>query len=544
MRDYLREKVSSALRSLGVVPDLDFEFEKPRLPEHGDLTTNVAMVLAKRLKKNPRLLASEIIDHIDIDPTFINKPEAAGPGFINFKFTDRFYHFQLGKLLEREETFGRSETGKNKKTMVEFVSANPTGPLTVGHGRNAVFGDTIANLLEWTGHDVTREYYFNNAGRQMRVLGDSVRLRYLELLGKSIPFPEDYYQGGYIKDIAQHLQKESGDTLTDEPPEGKFKAQAEREIFDDIRGTLRRLGIEFDSFYNENLLYETGKVKQTIEDFRAKGLAYEKDGATWLRTGEWGGEKDKVIVKSSGEPTYRLPDIAYHIEKFKRGYELMVDVFGSDHVATYPDVLSGLEALGYDSKKVKVLIHQFVTIVQDGEIVKMSTRKANYITLDDLIAEVGPDVVRYFFLMRSITSHLNFDLNLARQHSDENPVYYLQYAHARIAGILRNAGKEGRPFVPGKANLEVLKNPDEVALIKALLLFPEVVESCALSFEPHHLAEYLHQVAALFHRFYHEHKVLGSDIDLTEARLGLCEATRVVLRNGLAVFGVSAPEKM
>jgi arginyl-tRNA synthetase len=263
-----------------------------------------------------------------------------------------------------------------------------------------------------------------------------------------------------------------------------------------------------------------------------------------LRTEDLGGEKDKVIVKSSGEPTYRLPDIAYHVEKYKRGFDLMIDIFGSDHVATYPDVLAGLKALGYESDKVKVLIHQFVTIVQDGEVVKMSTRKANYITLDELIDDVGADVVRYFFLMRGITSHLNFDLNLARQHSDENPVYYLQYAHARIASILRNAAKEGGPFGPGEAKLDLLRTPEEIALIKLLLSFPEEVESCALSFEPHHLAEYLHTVAGEFHRFYHEHRVLTDDRDLRSARLGLCMATRVVLKNGLAVFGISAPEQM
>jgi arginyl-tRNA synthetase len=544
MKEYLREKVASSLRTLGITSDVIISFDIPRQPEHGDLTTNVAMVLAKNLKKNPRQFAAEIIAHLDIDPSLINKPESAGPGFINFKFTDRFYHHQLGELLTHEGTFGRSNIGRGRKTLVEFVSANPTGPLTVGHGRGAVFGDTVANLLEWTGHDVTREYYFNNAGRQMRVLGDSVRLRYLEFVGQSEDFPGDYYQGAYIKDIAQHLYEEYDNRLISEPPEGKFKEQAEREIFDDIKGTLKRLGIEFQSFYNENSLYETGKIKQIIEAFREKNLVYEKEGALWLRTEELGGDKDKVIVKSTGEPTYRLPDIAYHVEKFTRGYDLMIDIFGSDHVATYPDVLAGLKALGYDAEKVKVVIHQFVTIVQDGEIVKMSTRKANYITLDELIAEVGADVVRYFFLMRGNTGHLNFDLNLAKQHSEENPVFYLQYAYARIASIFRNAEKEGRSFETEKAQFELLKSPVEISLIKTLLLLPEVVESCALSFEPHHLAEYLHDVAGLFHRFHHEHKVLGEDVELSCARLGLCEATRVVLKNGLAVFGISAPEQM
>lgn len=542
MKEYLRQKVTSSLQMLGITSDVTFD--KPRQPEHGDLTTNVAMVLAKNLKKNPRQLAGEIIKHLDIDPAFINTPEVAGPGFINFRFTDRFYHHQLGQLLAHEERFGRSDIGKGKRTLVEFVSANPTGPLTVGHGRNAVFGDTVANLLEWTGHEVTREYYFNNAGRQMRVLGDSVRLRYLELLGQSVTFPDDYYQGAYIKDIACHLYEKHGSTQANEPPEGVFKEQAEREIFDDIKSTLKKLGVEFQSYYNENSLYETGKIKQVIEDLRAKDLVYEKDGALWLKMKVLGGENDKVIVKSTGEPTYRLPDIAYHVEKFRRGYDFIVDIFGSDHVATYPDVLAGLKALGYDSEKVKVLIHQFVTILQDGEVVKMSTRKANYITLDELIDEVGADVVRYFFVMRSITSHLNFDINLAKSQSDENPVYYLQYAHARISSILRTATKDGLSLSTDEPVLELLSASEEIALIKTLLLLPEVIESCALTCEPHRLAEYLHTVAGLFHRFYHEHRVLGDDPRLTSARLGLCAATGVVLKNGLAVFGISAPEQM
>ena len=542
MKEYLRDKVVSSLRSLGITSDVTFE--KPRQPDHGDLTTNVAMVLAKSMKKNPRQLAMDIVANLDVDEMLIHKPEVAGPGFINFKFTDRFYCRALVQLLSRAESYGRSSIGKGKKTLVEFVSANPTGPLTVGHGRNAVFGDTVANLLEWTGHDVTREYYFNNAGRQMRVLGDSVRLRYLEVLGKAVSFPDDYYQGAYIKEIARRLFEKHGNGLKDEAPEGRFKEQAEREIFEDIKNTLKRLGIEFQTFFNENSLYETGKIKEVIDAFKAKQLAYEKDGALWLKTEVLGGEKDKVIVKSSGEPTYRLPDIAYHIEKFRRGYDLMVDIFGSDHVATYPDVLAGLKALGYESEKVRVLIHQFVTILQDGEVVKMSTRKANYITLDELIDEVGADVVRYFFLMRSITSHLNFDINLAKSQSDENPVYYLQYAHARIASILRSAEADGLTIGGDESLFELLKTPEEIALIKSLFLFPEVVESCALTYEPHRLAEYLHEAAGLFHRFYHQHRVLGDDPRLTAARLGLCEATRTVLKNGLTVFGISAPGQM
>lgn len=543
MKQYLRERVSSCLKRLGLGETVHPTFEQPRNLEHGDLTTNVAMVSAKHLGRPPRQIAQEIVQALEIDADLVDKVEIAGPGFLNFHFTDKFYQAQLAEILKQAGAFGRMTKGTRCKTQVEFVSANPTGPLTVGHGRGAVYGDTIARLLEWTNHEVTREYYFNNAGRQMRVLGDSVRLRYLEQLGEETTFPEDYYQGDYIREIARHLIELHGDKLRNEPAEGTFKQQAENEIFDDIKKTLRSLGVQFDVFYNENSLYETGKVKEVIEELRGRDLAYEQDGALWFRMTSLGGEKDKVIVKSTGEPTYRLPDIAYHREKLRRGFDLVIDVLGADHIATYPDVLAALNALGYDAGKVKVLIHQFVTIVQNGEIVKMSTRKANFITLDELIAEVGPDVVRYFFVMRGIGSHLNFDLALARQQSEENPVYYLQYAHARIASIVRHAESQGIQ-ASGAAAIEKLSQPEEISLMKVLSNFPDLVESCASTFEPHRLAEYLHDVAGAFHRFYHVHRVLSEDRDLTRARIALCLGTKTVLANGFTILGISAPEKM
>jgi len=543
VKRYLQEKIKASLRAIGVDEAATITFEKPRQPEHGDLTTNIALILARKAGKNSRDLARDILAHMEIDNTLVPKAESAGPGFINFAFSPEFYRRQFVEMLKNEKSFGRTESGKGKNAQVEFVSANPTGPLTVGHGRNAVLGDTIANLLEWTGHDVTREYYFNNAGRQMRVLGDSVRLRYLEVLGEAISFPEDYYQGEYIREIARNLHKEHGDALRAESAEGKFKERAEKDIFEDIKKTLRSLGIEFRSFFNEDSLYSSGKIDELIGELRTRELVYDKDGALWLKTSKLGSEKDKVIVKSSGEPTYRLPDIAYHREKFHRGYDLMIDILGSDHIATYPDVLAAIKALGYDSDKVKVLIHQFVTILQDGEVVKMSTRKANFITLDELIDEVGADVVRYFFLMRSHTSHLNFDLNLAKQHSDENPVFYLQYAYARIASIVRHASEGGRAGEPSFSSA-LLRESEEIELIKVLLLFPETVESCALAFEPHRLTEYLHTVAGVFHKFYHERRVVSDDAGLTSARLALCRGTTAVLRNGFAILGISAPERM
>ena len=378
----------------------------------------------------------------------------------------------------------------------------------------------------------------------MRILGDSVRLRYLEILGLTIGFPDDYYQGEYIKDIARHLHEQYGDALRNEPSEGKFKDQAEQEIFADIKKTLKSLGIEFASYYNENSLYTSGKITEVVDLLRDMGLVYEQEGAVWFKSSAVGGEKDKVIIKSTGEPTYRLPDIAYHREKYRRGYDLMIDVFGADHVATYPDVLAALKALGFDISRMKVLIHQFVTIVQNGEVVKMSTRKANFVTLDELIEEAGADVVRYFFLMRTISSHLNFDLALAKKQSDENPVYYLQYAHARICSILRFSTKEGARTPAHSVDVDLLTAPEELALIKMLLQFPETVESCAGAFEPHRLADYLLVVAGAFHTFYHQHRVVTDDAALTAARLALCQAVRIVIRNGLDILGITAPEQM
>jgi len=542
LKNYLYTIFNKLSDKLDYLKNVDFIFTIPNQQAHGDYSTNVAMLLTKVLKKNPRDIANEIISNLEYDKSVIEKIEIAGPGFINFYFTKKYVTNVIKDIIEKSENYGRSNKYNGKIAQVEFVSANPTGPLTVGHGRNAVTGDTIANLLEWIGYKVEREYYFNNAGRQMRILGDSVRLRYLELLGHNIEFPEEYYQGDYIKDIAKKLYDEYGDKLINENPEGIFKQRAEKEIFDDINKTLSRLNIHFDNYYNENSLYEEGRIEKLLKLFEEKKLSYKKDDAVWLKLSELGNEKDKVIVKSTGEPTYRLPDIAYHITKFERGYDLIVDLFGSDHNATYPDVLAGLKALGYDINKVKVLIHQFVTIIQNGEVVKMSTRKANYVTLDELIDEVGSDVVRYFFNMRSISSHLNFDIGLAKKQSDENPVFYLQYAHARISSILRMTKDENLNL--SLENLELLTQDEEQNLLKKLFEFPDEVLLSAENFEPHRICVYLEELAALFHKFYTECRIIGSPKELAEARIALIIAVQTVLRNGLKILGVSAPEKM
>lgn len=542
MKNYLENIFNEASKQLTYLSDVELMFEIPKTFSHGDFSCNVAMMLTKKLKKNPRLIAEEIISNLNYDEDIIQKIEIAGPGFINFFFTPSFIAKVIENILTQKENYGRTNKYKGKKANVEFVSANPTGPLTVGHGRNAVIGDTVANMLEAIGYDVEREYYFNNAGRQMRVLGDSLKQRYLQLLGDKIDFPKDYYQGEYIEEIAAELVKESGDSLKNENPEGKFKEKAEQAIFNDIKKSLKLLGMEFNTLSNENTLFEEGKIKALLKTFKEKNLSYKKDGAVWLKFTELGGEQDKVIIKSTGEPTYRLPDIAYHITKFDRGYDLMVDVFGSDHAAAYPDVLAGLKALDYDTDKVHVIIYQFVTILEDGEIVKMSTRKANYVTLDELVDEVGSDVVRYFFNMRNTSSHMNFDLTLAKKQSDENPVFYLQYAHARICSILRTVVEEN--IISSVKNLNLLVKDEEQQLLKKLNQYEEEILYASENFEPHKICTYLEELAAAFHKFYTFCRILGSEKKLAEARLALSEATKTVLQNGLGILGVSAPERM
>ncbi len=544
MKSYLESIIKNSLEQFGSLEEEPvIIIEQPRIPEHGDLSTNVAMTLTKILRKNPRAIAQEIINNIDYDPKKIKSIEIAGPGFINFRFSDQWLYDQLQSISSKESTFGRSDINKDKTVLVEFVSANPTGPLTVGHGRNAVLGDTIARLFEWTGADVEREYYFNDAGRQMRVLAQSVQARYLELLGVPDPeFPEDGYQGEYIRDIAQTIVDEKGDSLKDSDDLDTFKEYAQELIFRDIQQTLERMNIRMNNFFNEHDLYVNGAIEDVVQKLRDKGLVYEKEDATWFKTTEFGKDKDTVLIKSTGEPTYRLPDIAYHRNKIQRGYDLCIDVFGADHIATYPDVVSAVNALGFDTDKIEVLVYQFVTLVKDGKPFKMSTRKANFVTLDELMDMVGSDVTRFFFLMRSPGTHLEFDIGQAREAGEKNPVFYLQYAHARIQSIMRKIGDEFA--FTGEPDLNLLTHETEIALVKTLLRLPEIVQLCAQRREPHHMITYLNGLASDFTQFYHHCHILGEPEDLAYARKTLAHATAAVLRNGLEVLGINAPDRM
>lgn len=549
MKEYLLQAVNEALQSLHY-PATDVTFDKPKLTAHGDLTTNIAMMLAKSAGKNPREIAKAIVDALHLDPRRIANVEIAGPGFINFRFAAVSVVEEAKKILSAEKDFGKSDIGKKVKTNVEWVSANPTGPLHSGHGRQVILGAVISNLLEWSGYDVTREYYFNNAGNQMRKLGESIYARYRQLLGDDYSFPEEGYQGDYIREIAEEILKEKGNSLRETDAEREyFRKRGEEWCFASIRRTLERLDVHHDVFYNEDSLYTSGKIAEVIDEFRKRDLVYEHEGALWFRATALGLDKDRVIVKSTGEPTYRLPDIAYHREKFRRGFELVVDIFGADHIATIPDVLAGVKALGFNTDKVKVIIHQMVSFVAGDEVIKMSKRNAKVYTLDDLINEVGSDAVHYFFVMRSANTHLEFDIELAKEQSEKNPVYYLQYAHARIASILRFAQEQGINVADSGLLLstftsEVVKETEEIELLKLLLEFPEIVQSCTETYEPHRLTTYLREVAEAFHRFYHEHRVVSDNKDVMLARLALCRMTKIVIANGCTILGVNAPEKM
>ena len=521
-----------------------YAVELPKRQGQGDFSTNLAMVAAGIDKKKPRDFAALLADMLAEEKGLFERVEVAGPGFVNMFVAADVWRGLIPEILAAGNTFGRSDHGAGRRVMVEFVSANPTGPLSIGHGRQAILGDAIARLLTATGHLVHREYYYNNAGRQMRVLAASTRARYLERLSLPFEFPEDGYQGEYIYEIAQSLIDEEGEALKDSAELAPFQRRAEEFIFADIAATLTRLDIHFDEYYNERSLYEKGYIEEVIDILREKGFVYEQDGAVWFRTTALGLEQDRVIVKSTGEPTYRLPDIAYHREKFRRDFDWLINIFGSDHIATVPDVLAGVRALGYDETKITVVLHQFVTLTRDGKQVKMSTRKANFVTVDELLDIVGTDAVRFFFMMRRADSQMEFDLELATRESQENPVYYVQYAHARLCSVQAQAQKAGLTPASDSGLLSLLTEPEEMQLLQTLAAFPSLVETSALELAPHKLIFYLMDLAGRIHSYYNKHKVVGDDARLSAARLALVAALLTVLKNALAISGLHAPEKM
>ena len=530
----LIQALSDSLSALGL-PEQDIKLSPPNNPDFGDLSSNLALALAKDLQKNPIQIANDIKDTLKLPQGLIDEVTVTPPGFLNFKIGQNYYYETLAQILS-DQNFGRGITGKGKKANVEFVSANPTGPLTVGHGRQAVLGDCVARILQWNSYDVTKEYYYNNAGRQMRILGQSVEARYF-----NTELPPDGYQGDYIIDIAKLIRSEEGDNI--EHGDSIFQKKAEEIIFEDIKKSLEKLSIHHDVFSNEQTFYDNGSIDQTISDLKNKDLIYEADGATWLKTTTIGMDEDRVLIKSTGEPTYRLPDIAYHRNKLERDFNFIVDIFGADHMGTYPDILAALNSLDYDTGNIRVLIHQFVTLIKDGEKVKMSTRKADFITLEKLTKEIGADVVRYFFIMRGMNSHLNFDLDLAADQSEKNPVYYLQYAYARICNIIKHGESKGISY-QSDYDAKLLNHSAEIRLLKKLDQFPIIIANSLQSLEPQSIANYLQDTANCFHKFYSECHVITDDIDLSNARIALVSAAQTVLANGLDVLGISSPEKM
>ncbi|HEB90404.1 MAG TPA: arginine--tRNA ligase [Deltaproteobacteria bacterium] len=591
MKEKLREEIEPVVVSMletagdeGPLPE--FVIEVPRQKEHGDFSCNVAMLLARRLGRKPREIAAELKDRLGNLGGLVSDLEIAGPGFLNIRLEEAGWQALLHDMIAAGSEYGRSTrplgvpasvmsaggAGKKPKVQVEFVSANPTGPLSTGHGRQGILGDCIARLLEATGWDVTREYYFNDGGRQMRVLGESVKARYLEGLGLASPpppealadpeknwvdehgglpvvFPRDGYQGDYIREIADDLRAREGDALVDEPGEGRFRDEAQRIIFEDITRTLARIGIEFDVYYNERSLYDEGKLDETLEDLRKAGLIFDAEGAVWFKATDRGLDRDRVVIKSTGEPTYLMPDIAYHREKFRRGFDLVIDVQGADHIEQFPFVREATAVLGVDPERIELVLHQFVTITSGGERVKQSTRKATFVTIDELVDDVGVDVFRFFMIERKPDGHLDFDLDLAKEKNwRKNPAYYIQYAHARTHGIERKAREAGiempeaHSFDAGRLDLD-----EEIELVKKLAAFPEVVAHAAQSREPHHVAYYLREVAGLWNPYLQDatrHRVISEDAELTAARLGLALAVRSVLASGLGLLGLSAPETM
>ena len=522
-------------------PEVDILIQKPKYEKDADVATNVAFQLSKKISQNPMSVANQLKDEFEKN-IFFSKVEVAKPGFINFKINLKILLNEINRIIDKKNTYGQNNSGKGKKVLVEFVSANPTGPLTVGHGRGAVLGDVISNIYTWNGYDVDKEYYYNNAGRQLRKLSESVHARYLELYNNKTTFPEDGYKGEYIKDIAKSISKKYSDSLLDVSNLDKIKDISEKEIFNNIEKTLDQIGINFDNFYNEQSLYENKKIYEVINKLDEKGLIYKKDNATWFEGTKVNRDSDRVLIKNTGEPTYRLPDMAYHITKFERGYDYCVDIFGADHMDAYPDVLEVIKQLGYDSKRVRVLIHQFISILQDGKPVKMSTRQANFTTLDELIADVGIDAVRYFFIMRSMNSHLNFDLKLAKEKSEKNPVYYIQYAYARICNILNKSNIKEIDF--NTINLNLLDSDIENTLINKLVDFGDLIERLLDTHEPQNLSNYLHELSTLFHKYYANNRIISDNVELSKARLVLIKAARIILRNGLKILGISSPNKM
>jgi arginyl-tRNA synthetase len=577
---HLIEQALELLPDLGDAPEASMvgqSVERTRDSRHGDFATNIAMRLAKSVGSNPRELAAQIIEHLP-ESDFVDKVEIAGPGFINFHVGSAAFHQELRTVLEDGESYGRQETKDAPRYLLEFVSANPTGPLHVGHGRHAAYGATLGNLIAATGYPVDREYYVNDAGRQMDILGVSVWIRMLEKGGEAVPFPAAAYKGDYIGEIATAIDAsqfpavsaadvcsglpadapdgdreeyigaliEKANALLGEDSFHQLRVQSLENIRTDIEDDLRGFGIEFDNWFSEQTLTDDDLISDALEVLRERGKLYEKDGATWFRAMEYGDEKDRVVVRENGKTTYFASDIAYHYGKRKRGYDHLLDILGSDHHGYVARVRAGLDAMGYEAESLEVELVQFVSLYRAGEKLAMSTRSGDFVTLRQLREEVGNDAARFFYVMRSNDQHLDFDLELAKSHSNDNPVYYIQYAHARVASVFRQLAEKSLVWDrdAGLANLDGLAELHEKALMSTLSRYPEIIELAAKNRAPHSLVHYLRDLANEFHTYYNAHQFIVDAADIRNARLVLIAATQQVIANGLGILGVSAPEAM
>ncbi len=546
MKDLVRKSIQNALAKLGVECGIDkITLDHPKNDKFGDLSTNVAMVFSKQARKKPRDFAAEIVETLKGDSIF-SDVRIAGPGFINFFLNEKYWLDVVRAVNSEGDSFGAGAT-KNKKVLVEFVSANPTGPLHIGHGRGAAVGDVLARLMDFAGYDVTREYYVNDVGNQIRTLGNSVYARYKELLGEEVEFKENYYQGEYIKDIAAKIKENDGDKYLNQNDDDilKLGRQAGDEILEGIKQDLIEFGVEFDNWYSEGTLVESGKRDAGIEEMKSLGLMYESEGALWFKTTEFGDEKDRVVIKADGAMTYFASDIAYHKEKYERGFDEIIDIWGADHHGYVARISAVVQALGHKKESFTALLIQLVHLLRGGEKVSMSTRAGKFETLKDVVDEVGRDAARYFFMMRKSDSHLNFDLELAKSQSSENPVYYVQYCHARVCSIFKNATEQGYE-IPEKIDdgAWCLDSPEEIKIIKQLWIMPEMVESAANAKEPHRVAFYVYELASLFHTFYNKHRVLVEDENVARSRLFLVRAVRQAVKNCLNILGITAPTEM
>jgi arginyl-tRNA synthetase len=550
----LKEAAMPLLENTSMMaPDeLSVELDIPKTAQHGDYATNLAMSLTRRLKRNPRDIASGIIENIKDTDGIIERIEIAGPGFLNFFITAGAWHRIIPEILNNPSQYGHPDIGRGRRVQIEFVSANPTGPLHIGHGRGAATGDVLAGILRACGYDVQREYYINDAGNQMDTLGRSLYFRYRQLLGDEVEFPENHYRGEYMIDLARALFEEHGTNFHPEPigeALPHFTRYAGDRILKGIKDDLADFGVHFDLWFSEQTLHDAQAIRATIEELQSKGHVYEHEGALWFRSSEFGDEKDRVVVRANGISTYFAADLAYHRNKFERGFDTVIDVWGADHHGYQERMLAGIQSMGRSREDLKIVLVQLVNLLRAGTPIAMSTRAGEFVTLREVIDEVGKDAARYIFLTRRTDSPLDFDLEVAKAKSNENPVFYVQYAHARLCSVFEVAEQRGTPFVwndsiAASGICEPLKLPQEIAIVKLLGEYPAVVANCARTLEPHAITYYLHELVSQFHSYYNKNRIVGETPDLTQARLTLAAAIREVIRSALRLLGVAAPEKM